>query len=51
MPVLRYRFTGDYYSLPNLLPLLALPTRAELVEQIMARQLPRRPAPGTGIAA
>jgi hypothetical protein len=41
----RYEFTGDYYSLPNVLPLLALPTRAELVDQIMARELPRRPRP------
>jgi hypothetical protein len=41
--VTRYEFTGDYYSLPNLLPLLALPTRAELVDEIMARELPRRP--------
>ena len=39
-----YGFTGDYYALANVLPLLALPTRAELVETIMARDLPRRPA-------
>src|SRR5439155_12919792 len=44
--VTRYEFRGDYYSLPNLLPLLALPSQAELVEQIMARELPRRPAAG-----
>ena len=42
--VLTYGFTGDYYALANVLPLLALPTRAELVETIMARDLPRRPA-------
>jgi hypothetical protein len=42
--VLTYEFTGDYYALANVLPLLALPTRAELVETIMARDLPRRPA-------
>ncbi|MBX5450372.1 vWA domain-containing protein [Thermogemmatispora sp.] len=41
--VTSYQFTGDYYSLPNLLPLLAQPTRAELVEQIMAYPLPQRP--------
>ena len=41
--VLTYEFKGDHYSLPNVLPLLALPTRAELVETIMARDLPRRP--------
>ena len=42
--VLTYEFTGDYYALANVLPLLALPTRAELVDAIMARDLPRRPA-------
>ncbi len=42
--LMRYEFKGDYYSLPNVLPLLAMPSRAELVEQIMARELPRRPA-------
>jgi hypothetical protein len=41
--VLTYEFRGDHYSLPNVLPLLALPTRAELVETITARDLPRRP--------
>jgi len=41
--VVRYEFKGDYYSLPNVLPLLALPTRAELVELIMQRELPIRP--------
>nr|BBH95709.1 hypothetical protein KTA_39080 [Thermogemmatispora argillosa] len=41
--VTSYQFTGDYYSLPNLLPLLAQPTRAELVDQIMAYPLPQRP--------
>lgn len=41
--VTSYHFRGDYYSLPNLLPLLALPTRAELVDQIMAYPLPQRP--------
>jgi hypothetical protein len=44
--VLTYEFRGDHYSLPNVLPLLALPTRAELVETIMARELPRRPRQG-----
>lgn len=42
--VLRYEFAGDYYSLPNILPLLAMPSQAELVDAIMARPLPRRPA-------
>jgi hypothetical protein len=41
--VLRFAFKGDYYSLPNVLPLLAMPSRAELVDLIMERDLPRRP--------
>ncbi len=49
--LLRFEFDGDYYSLPNLLPLLARPTRGELVDLIMARALPRRPPPATGAAA
>ena len=40
--VTRYEFRGDYYSLPNLLPLLARPSSAALVDLIMARELPRR---------
>ncbi|WP_126628625.1 VWA domain-containing protein [Dictyobacter alpinus] len=39
----RYRFDGDYYSLPNVLELLAQPSRAELVELVMSYELPRRP--------
>jgi|HigsolmetaAR201D_1030396.scaffolds.fasta_scaffold18204_2 hypothetical protein len=35
-------FDGDYYALPNLLPLLAMPNRAEMVAQIMAVPLPQR---------
>lgn len=38
-----YQFSGDYYSLPNLLPLLARPGKAELVDEIMAYELPQRP--------
>lgn len=41
--VTRYEFKGDYYSLPNVLPLLAMPSKAELVDLIMERDLPRRP--------
>lgn len=37
-----WEFAGDYYALPNLLPLLAMPSRAELVEQVMAVPLPAR---------
>jgi hypothetical protein len=38
----RYTFNGDYYSLPNVLSLLDAPSRSELVEQIMAYELPCR---------
>lgn len=37
-----WEFNGDFYSLPNLLPLLAMPSRAELVEQVMTCALPAR---------
>jgi hypothetical protein len=47
IPFLAYRFEGDYYSLPNILPLLAMPSRSELIEEIMAYPLPQRPRPGT----
>ncbi len=43
--VMRYKFAGDYYALPNLLSLLAAPSRAELVDQIMQYELPKRPKP------
>lgn len=35
-----WEFSGDYYALPNLLPLLAAPSRAELVAQVLAVPLP-----------
>lgn len=37
-------FSGDYYSLPNLIPMLARPSRLELLLEIMATELPRRVA-------
>jgi len=42
VPLTVWEFGGDYFSLPNLLPLMALPSRAELVEQIMSVPLPVR---------
>lgn len=39
----RYMFHGDQYSLPNILPLLALPSKAELADVIMGYPLPERP--------
>ncbi len=37
-----FQFSGDYYSLPNLLPLLARPSRLELLMEIMEYPLPKR---------
>lgn len=37
-----YDFAGDYYSLPNLIPMLARPSRFELLLEIMEVELPRR---------
>jgi hypothetical protein len=39
-----YQFTGDYYALPNLLPLLTRPSRLDLLLDIMAYPLPQRKA-------
>jgi len=44
VPLTVWEFRDDYYALPNILPLLALPSRAELVEQVMAVPLPQRAA-------
>jgi hypothetical protein len=44
-----YRFSGDYYSLPNVLPLLAMPSKAELVDMIMGFELPKRPVGPMGV--
>ena len=37
-----FQFSGDYYSLPNLVPLLARPSRLELLMEIMDFPLPQR---------
>ena len=37
-----YQFDGDYYSLPNLVPLLSRPSRLELLMEIMEYPLPAR---------
>jgi len=40
-----FQFTGDYYSLPNLVPMLARPSKLELLMEIMDYPLPaRKPA-------
>ena len=37
-----FEFKGDYYSLPNLIPLLSRPSRMELLMEIMGYPLPER---------
>jgi hypothetical protein len=37
-----FQFTGDYYSLPNLVPLLAPPSEFDLLLEIMDYPLPQR---------
>lgn len=37
-----FQFSGDYYSLPNLIPLLTRPSKLELLMEIMDYPLPER---------
>jgi hypothetical protein len=37
-----FQFDGDYYSLPNLVPMLTRPSKMELLMEIMDYPLPRR---------
>ena len=37
-----FQFGGDYYSLPNLIPLLTRPSRLELLMEILETPLPVR---------
>jgi hypothetical protein len=39
-----YQFNGDYYALPNLVPLLARPSKLELLQEILEYPLPQRKA-------
>ncbi|MCA9070936.1 MAG: hypothetical protein KDA84_18530 [Planctomycetaceae bacterium] len=39
-----FQFEGDYYSLPNLVPLLSRPSKLDLLMEIMDHPLPRRKA-------
>ena len=41
-PVETFTFAGDYYSLPNLVPMLSRPSRLELLMEIMETALPVR---------
>jgi hypothetical protein len=43
VPVDTFTFAGDYYALPNLVPLLARPSRLELLMEILDTPLPVRP--------
>lgn len=43
-PVDVFPFAGDYYSLPNLIPLLAKPSKMDLLMEIMDYKLPQRQA-------
>jgi hypothetical protein len=42
IPVQAFQFSGDYYALPNLLPLLTQPSRLMLLMEILETPLPRR---------
>jgi hypothetical protein len=42
VPLETFIFAGDYYSLPNLVPLLSRPSRLELLMEILDTQLPVR---------
>jgi hypothetical protein len=42
LPVETFTFAGDYYSLPNLVPLLSRPSRLELLMEILETPLPVR---------
>ncbi len=44
LPVDVFAFNGDYYSLPNLVPMLSAPSRTELLMDIMEYPLPQRRA-------
>lgn len=39
-----YQFGGDYYALPNLVPLLARPSKLELLQEVLEYPLPARRA-------
>ena len=42
VPLDVFQFEGDYYSLPNLVPMLARPSKLELLMEIMDYALPQR---------
>ena len=44
MPLNVFEFRGDYYALPNVIPLLSMPSQAELLMEILSYPLPERKA-------
>jgi hypothetical protein len=44
VPLNVFEFRGDYYALPNVVPLLARPSQAELLMEILTYPLPERRA-------
>ena len=44
LPTDLFQFTGDYYALPNLIPMLCQSSRLELLMEIMEYPLPKRKA-------
>ena len=44
-----FQFSGDYYSLPNLVPLLTRPSKLDLLIEIMSYPLPKRKRPASPV--
>lgn len=42
VPVETFDFKGDYYALPNLVPMLSRPSRLDLLMEVIATDLPQR---------
>ena len=47
LPCETFTFAGDYYALPNLVPLSTRPSRLELLLEILETPLPAREDPLT----
>jgi hypothetical protein len=44
VPLNVFEFRGDYYALPNVIPLLSMPSQADLLMEILSYPLPERKA-------
>src|SRR5207249_2231302 len=44
VPLSMFEFRGDYYALPNVIPLLTMPSQADLLMEILSYPLPERKA-------